>query len=89
MKTTITSILFAIISGISFSQNIADGKANEWQVPLRYYDSKAHLQYNITNNDSMVFICVRIPEEQFQMKVAHAGMTVYIDTTGWRILFSN
>ncbi len=82
MKTIATIISFIIITDISFSQNIADGKANEWQVPLRYYDSKAHLQYNITNNDSMVFICVRIPEEQFQMKVTRAGMTLYIDTTG-------
>lgn len=82
MKKKIISLLFAIVSLASIGQNIADGKTNDWVLPLKYHDSEAHIQYNVTNNDSMLFICVRVPDSKFQMKIAKAGMSLFIDTTG-------
>lgn len=75
-------VFFAFISVISLGQNVADGKADEWKIPLRFNDQQAHLQYDVTNNDSVLFVCIRISDAKFQMKCAQAGMTFYIDTTG-------
>jgi len=61
---------------------VADGKINEWHLPLRFYDDKTHLQYNIVNNDSFFFVVVRLSEPSYQMKVIHAGLKFIIDTTG-------
>lgn len=61
---------------------IADGKINEWHLPLRFYDDKTHLQYNIVNNDSFFFVVVRLSDPSYQMKVIHAGLKFIIDTTG-------
>lgn len=82
MKKIGLSILFSIIASVLLSQNVADGKINDWKIPLKYHDSEAHIQYNVTNNDSMLFICVRVPDSKFQMKIAKAGMSLFIDTTG-------
>lgn len=61
---------------------IADGKINEWHLPLRFYDDKTHLQYNVVNNDSFLFVVVRLSEPSYQMKVIHAGLKFIVDTTG-------
>jgi hypothetical protein len=82
MKKIGLSILLSITATILLSQNVADGEVNDWKMPLKYYDSEAHIQYNVKNNDSMLFICVRVPDYKFQMKIAKAGMSLFIDTTG-------
>ncbi|MGZ4054522.1 MAG: hypothetical protein ACXVPU_03740 [Bacteroidia bacterium] len=82
MKKNALFIFLALLSIGSFSQNIADGISKEWKTPLKYQDTQAHLQYDVTNNDSILFVCIRIPDSKFQMKCARAGMSLYIDTTG-------
>lgn len=61
---------------------IIDGSMDDWSLPLRFYDKDAHLQYALANNDSMLYICFRITEVPYQMKLIKGGMTIYIDTTG-------
>lgn len=80
----ITVSLFAQVSVAKWYDGaaVADGKINEWHLPLRFYDDKTHLQYNIVNNDSFLFVIVRLSEPSYQMKVIHAGLKFAIDTTG-------
>ncbi len=60
----------------------ADGNPKEWEIPLRFYDSKSKLSYTITNDLENLYICMRITEDASQVKVMKAGMQVWIDTTG-------
>lgn len=87
--------LFIFISGFIFSctklvyNNLwqsrpvnADGNLEEWHLPLRYYDSKSRLQYTITNDSVNLYICMCATDQQTQQKIIHAGMQIWIDTTG-------
>ena len=38
------------------TSNIEDLKAPEWQIPLKYFDSKSKLQYIISNDDKNLYI---------------------------------
>lgn len=85
MKQKIKKIIilkFVLISMTAIAQNVTDGNATEWKLPLKNYDSQAHIQYSASNNDSMLFVCMRVPDFKFQMKIARAGMSLFIDTTG-------
>lgn len=82
MKQKIISLTFTLISMTAIAQNVTDGNAAEWKLPLINYDSQAHIQYTASNNDSMLYVCIRVPDSKFQMKIAKAGMSLFIDTTG-------
>ncbi|MBC7864380.1 MAG: hypothetical protein IAF38_15495 [Bacteroidia bacterium] len=59
-----------------------DGKADEWKMPLRFYDPETNLNYSISNNAENLFVCVKIPDEQTQLKIMRSGMQLWIDTLG-------
>lgn len=59
-----------------------DGSIADWSLPLRFYDKDSHLQYSLANNDSMLYICFRVTEPEYQMKILKGGLTINIDTTG-------
>lgn len=61
---------------------IADGDPSEWSLPLRYSDPKSGLQYNITNDGTNLYVCIRATERPAQMKIINSGMTIWIDPTG-------
>lgn len=82
MKKSILTFAISLLSLSSGAQNKADGNPSEWKLPLQNYDKDSHFQYSATNNDSMLFICIRIPDARFQIKSAKAGMSVFIDTEG-------
>lgn len=50
--------------------------------PLRFCDNNSKLQYNITNNNKNIYICIKATDEQYQMKIILAGMQINIDTSG-------
>lgn len=60
----------------------ADGKANEWSVPLSYYDGESKLQYSFSNDRNNIYACIKVSDPQAQMKILYGGMTFAIDTTG-------
>lgn len=66
----------------SYSQIIVDGKSDDWPNPLNFYSTDAHLFYSFSNNDSVLFVCIKIVDQKFQMKAIEAGMLMVIDTTG-------
>jgi len=61
---------------------IADGTPNEWSLPLRYSDSKSGLQYNITNDKTNLYVCIRATEQPIQMKIISSGMEIWLDPSG-------
>ncbi len=57
-----------------------DGKSNDWNIPLRYFDSKSNLNYNITNNTEGIFFAFRINEMSNIHQFNENGITIEIDT---------
>jgi hypothetical protein len=60
----------------------ADGLANEWNKPLKHYDSSTKLQYTFSNDKHNMYICIRATDESTQKKILRGGMVVWIDTSG-------
>ena len=61
---------------------VVDGKPDEWQLPLKYFDSETKLNYFITNDKENLYVCIRASDVKTQEKIMRAGMQVYIDTMG-------
>ena len=72
-----------ILSGaLQTSPVKVDGKINDWEIPLRFFDYKTNINYSVTNDLHDLYICMRIADVQMQTKIIRAGMEVWIDTTG-------
>ena len=88
------AIGFIFTSSLSFSQDdIAksiwisspvkiDGNAQEWILPLRYYDPGTKLFFAFANDDKNLYLCFQTPDEMNEMKIMHAGMKVTLSTKG-------
>lgn len=61
---------------------VIDGSPTDWEPVFRYYDSKSKLQYSVVNDSQYVYVCLKTTDEQAQMKIMRAGMSVWFDTTG-------
>lgn len=89
---SISSILFLLILSSCSTEMyqaswqtkpiVADGIPDEWNLPLRYYDSKSGLQYNITNDEDALYFCIRATEQKAQRSILSAGMDIKMDVTG-------
>jgi hypothetical protein len=61
---------------------VADGRADDWSLPLRFSDANYTLQYTVTNDDKNVYVCIASREESAQMRMLQAGMNIYFDPKG-------
>ncbi|MDO9255479.1 MAG: hypothetical protein Q7U54_08210 [Bacteroidales bacterium] len=61
---------------------VVDGIPSEWSLPLRYSDSESGLQYNVTNDETNLYICIRATEQPIQMKILSSGMEIWLDPSG-------
>lgn len=85
------SLAFLIASG-AFAQKYEanrqkspvtiDGKPTEWSTPLRFSDTKSGLQYNVTNDDENLYICVRAANESIQQQILMSGLKIFMDENG-------
>ncbi len=90
-KTIYVSLALLIASG-TFAQKYeasrqkspitTDGKPAEWTAPLRFSDVKSGLQYNVTNDDENLYICVRASDETAQQQILRSGLKIFIDENG-------
>lgn len=59
-----------------------DGISTEWSTPLRFSDTKSGLQYNVTNDNENLYICVKVTDAATQMQILISGMKIMIDAEG-------
>ncbi len=60
-------------------------RKSETTQPLRFYDAKSKLQYNISNDSKNIYVCIKVTDELYQAKILLAGMQVNIDTSGKKV----
>jgi hypothetical protein len=60
----------------------ADGNPSEWTLPLRFSNSAFTMQYNVTNDDKNIYICVASNDDNTQIRILRSGMTIYFDPKG-------
>ena len=58
---------------------IIDGKENDWPPVLPYEDEQAGISYSISNNDSVLYICLKPKNDITQAKILIAGLTIYFN----------
>src|SRR5580698_2665184 len=61
---------------------VADGNTDDWTLPLRFSNEKFTYQYNVTNDNKNIYICVLSKDYQTQRRILKNGMTVYFDPKG-------
>jgi hypothetical protein len=61
---------------------VADGNSIDWNLPLRFGSEDGELQYNITNDNTNIYVSVATSDQSTQMRILRAGLSVYIDTKG-------
>jgi uncharacterized membrane protein YgcG len=61
---------------------VIDGRANEWPDFFRFYMSGARLQYDLYNDNSNLYICVKATDVEAQTRIMKSGFSFWIDTTG-------
>ncbi len=88
LKYTFLLLLLFATPLIGFSQSLIskskwtsgsitiDGKADEWEKPLNFYESKTKLMFALANDSANIYICLRSPEEANQIKISRGGMVV-------------
>jgi len=59
-----------------------DGKAKEWKLPLRLYDSGTKLFFAFANDDKNLYLCFQAPDKMFQTKIMGAGMEISLSDKG-------
>ena len=60
----------------------ADGTPGEWSLPLRFSNSSYTMQYNVTNDDQNIYVCVSSADDNTQLRILRSGMTIYFDPKG-------
>ena len=61
---------------------VADGNADDWNLPLRFTNADHTLQYNVTNDDNYLYVCVLSRDEPTILRMLRAGITLYFDPKG-------
>ncbi len=61
---------------------IVDGNTDDWAFPLRFSNEAYTLQYNVTNDNENIYICVVTKDNATQMNILKEGMSVYFDPKG-------
>ena len=61
---------------------VADGKINDWKLPLRFSNSDYTLQYAVTNDNKNLYICVISKDPITVQRIMKEGMNVYLDPKG-------
>jgi len=64
------------------SHIIIDGKANEWPDSLFFLNPDAKIRYAIVNDSNNIYLCLKVFDDNQQMKMLRGGMEVWIDPAG-------
>ncbi len=61
---------------------IADGSADDWKMPLRFSNEKYTFQYNITNDNKNIYVCIASKDYATQLRMLKSGMDICFDPKG-------
>jgi hypothetical protein len=61
---------------------VIDGKTNDWDVPLRFFDPKTRLNYSVSNDGENLYICIRATDDDNVSAIMRDGLQIWIDTLG-------
>ncbi|HEY4336319.1 MAG TPA: hypothetical protein VGM89_10485 [Puia sp.] len=61
---------------------MVNGSPADWTLPLRFSNAGFTMQYNITNDDQNLYICVSSGSGPTQLRILRSGMTIYFDPKG-------
>lgn len=61
---------------------VADGNPDDWSLPLRFANADYTLQYNITNDNRNIYICIISRNDPTIIRMLRAGITLYFDPKG-------
>jgi hypothetical protein len=64
------------------SDDFTDLNKAETGQSLRFYDPKSKLQYEVTNDNKNLYVCIKATDQQLQSEITKSGMKVGIDTLG-------
>ncbi|MCW3128227.1 MAG: hypothetical protein JWO03_3885 [Bacteroidetes bacterium] len=59
-----------------------DGKANEWPAFFRFYAPGTKFQFDVLNDKTNLYVCVRATEVDAQARLMHSGLTLWFDVSG-------
>ena len=59
-----------------------DGNIEEWPADIFTTDEATKIRYAVDNNDQILFLAIKIPENVTQKKIMQQGMKLFIDTKG-------
>lgn len=93
LKNIFIAVLFTVlISGCSkaligttkwsSAKIIVDGKPDDWELPLKYYDRESAVSYDVANDNQNIYIIIRATENASQVKIVREGMRLAIDVAG-------
>jgi hypothetical protein len=60
----------------------ADGKADEWSMPLRFSKSGSGINYDISSDSAGLYFVLQSSDAVTIMRLVNNGFEIYIDTTG-------
>jgi hypothetical protein len=61
---------------------VIDGNAGEWPAASFRTNKDGYMVYSAANDTSAFYICVKIKDEQQQMRIMRSGMELWIDVKG-------
>jgi hypothetical protein len=61
---------------------VADGIPDDWSLPLRFSNANYTFQYNVTNDNKNIYVCILSRDETTMLRMLRAGMTIYFDPKG-------
>ncbi len=59
-----------------------DGKASEWPQFFRFYAPGTRFQFDVMNDKTNLYVCVRATEMEAQARLLHSGLTLWFDPAG-------
>ncbi len=64
------------------SEVIIDGEAEEWDVPLKYFDKTAQLAYTFSDDKTAIYFAASTTDKTTIKQILTGGLKLEIDTTG-------
>lgn len=89
MEKTSLTIILIFITAFSFAQTKAtsqwtnieitiDGKAHDWNPPLKHYDNQTALFFDFKNDSNNLYLCFQTKDQINEAKIIRSGMRVIL-----------